>query len=116
MPIYEYDCERCGRFEVIQKPSEKPLALCPSCDEKGKKTKVTKAVSTSAFHLKGSGWYKTDYASSSSNGSTKKSETKSNEKSETKTESTSGSASATTETKKESKPSGGSCGGGCACH
>ena len=65
MPIYEYECPDCGRFEVIQKFSDKPLEQCPNCKEKGKSNSVTKAVSASAFHLKGSGWYKTDYTSGS---------------------------------------------------
>ena len=69
MPIYEYDCPTCGRFEVIQKFSDKALKACPHCKEKGKESSVTKALSASAFHLKGSGWYKTDYASGSASGS-----------------------------------------------
>jgi len=63
MPIYEYQCENCGyQFEQMQKISENSLIKCPSCGEDGLK----KLVSATAFHLKGSGWYKTDYASSSS--------------------------------------------------
>ena len=54
MPIYEYECPECGRFEVIQKFSDKTLTHCPNCKEKGKKNPVQKAVSASAFHLKGS--------------------------------------------------------------
>ena len=78
MPIYEYDCPDCGRFEYIQTSSEKPLTTCPNCKEKGKKNKVQRAVSAAAFHLKGSGWYKTDYASkgSSDTGSSKGSKSK----------------------------------------
>ena len=66
MPIYEYECPKCGCFEVLQSTSEKPLVACPSCEKKGKKVKVTRLVSPTSFHLKGSGWYKTDYASSGS--------------------------------------------------
>ena len=40
--------------------SDAPLAACPSCDGK-----VEKLISQSSFVLKGSGWYKTDYASKS---------------------------------------------------
>jgi len=74
MPIYEYECPNCGRFEIIQKIGEKSLLSCPACIAKGKKTKVTRAISAAAFHLKGSGWYKTDYAAkngaSNENGNT----------------------------------------------
>jgi putative FmdB family regulatory protein len=59
MPIYEYNCKRCGDFEVTQRMSEDPLKKCPTCG-----AKVTKLISTSAFHLKGSGWYMTDYGKS----------------------------------------------------
>lgn len=69
MPIYEYQCEKCGKVEVIQAASESPLRECPECAAKGKKSKVSRLVSPAAFHLKGSGWYKTDYtAGKSQNG------------------------------------------------
>ncbi|HXG20748.1 MAG TPA: zinc ribbon domain-containing protein [Methylomirabilota bacterium] len=80
MPIYEYACKKCGDFEVMQRITEEPLKKCPTCG-----AKVTKLISHSAFHLKGSGWYMTDYAkngSSSANGN-KTEETKSSS-SETK--------------------------------
>ena len=58
MPIYEYECENCGSVdEVMQKFSDKPLTRCRHCSGK-----VHKLISHSAFHLKGSGWYATDYA------------------------------------------------------
>ena len=57
MPIYEYSCKKCGDFEVSQRMTEEPLKKCPTCG-----AKVTKLISQSAFHLKGSGWYVTDYA------------------------------------------------------
>jgi len=58
MPIYEYECEKCGRIEeVLQKFSDKPLSRCGHCSGK-----LHKLVSQSAFHLKGAGWYVTDYA------------------------------------------------------
>ena len=56
MPIYEYACKKCGEFEVTQRITEDPLKKCPSCGRK-----VTKLISQSAFHLKGSGWYETDF-------------------------------------------------------
>ena len=58
MPIYEYECQKCGEvFETIQKFSDPRLTEC-LCEEKGP---VTKLVSAAAFHLKGSGWYVTDF-------------------------------------------------------
>lgn len=70
MPIYEYECEKCGRVhEILQKMSDKPLATCPEC-----KGHLHKRISQCTFHLKGTGWYATDYASGSSShsASTKK--------------------------------------------
>ncbi len=58
MPIYEYECDKCGKIdEVVQKISDEPLAKCRFCSGK-----VHKLISQSTFHLKGSGWYVTDYA------------------------------------------------------
>ncbi len=58
MPIYEYHCLECHHeFERIQKFSDPPMAQCPSCAGT-----VQKLISRSAFHLKGEGWYVTDYA------------------------------------------------------
>ena len=58
MPIYEYVCNACGHeFEEWQKSTDSPVGKCPSCG----KRKVERLVSLSAFHLKGGGWYVTDY-------------------------------------------------------
>jgi putative FmdB family regulatory protein len=66
MPIYEYECEKCGKVEeFIQKFSDKPLSKCRFCSGK-----VHKLVSQNSFHLKGSGWYVTDYSSRSQSSST----------------------------------------------
>ena len=59
MPTYEYRCSKCGRnFEVFQKITDEPVKTCKECGGE-----VQKLVSASNFVLKGSGWYKTDYAS-----------------------------------------------------
>ena len=58
MPIYEYSCKKCGSvIEKIQKFSDPPLQKHENCGGK-----LTKLISQSSFHLKGSGWYVTDYA------------------------------------------------------
>ncbi|MCF8095561.1 MAG: zinc ribbon domain-containing protein [Desulfobacteraceae bacterium] len=61
MPIYEYECSDCGRVhEILQKMSEKPLSKCPDCSGS-----LHKRISQCTFHLKGTGWYATDYANKS---------------------------------------------------
>ena len=91
MPIYEYQCNQCNeRHDIIQKFSDPPLEHCPKCGGDMKKL-----FSSPAIQFKGSGFYKTDYASSSS--AAPKSETKSEAKSETKTESKSDTSSKSTE-------------------
>ena len=65
MPIYEYECEKCGvTFEAMQTISAKPMKTCNGlgCDEKDN-GKVRRIVSQSGFILKGSGWYTSDYPS-----------------------------------------------------
>lgn len=58
MPIYEYRCSKCGHeIEALQKIAEPPLVVCPSCHAES----LVKLVSASAFQLKGSGWYATDF-------------------------------------------------------
>ena len=63
MPIYEYKCTKCGQIkEAIQNFSDKPLKKCNHCSGK-----LHKLISQSTFHLKGTGWYVTDYANKSKN-------------------------------------------------
>ena len=58
MPIYEYECRGCGdHHEFIQKFSDGPKRKCPSCG----KPRLRKLISAAAFHLKGDGWYVTDF-------------------------------------------------------
>lgn len=65
MPIYEYKCAQCGKIdEIIQKFSDEPLTTCRNCEGT-----LHKLISQSSFHLKGSGWYVTDYASKSKDSS-----------------------------------------------
>ena len=118
MPIYEYVCSKCGHeWDAIQKFSERPLTNCPKCSKKAAKRKI----SASAFHLKGSGWYVTDYkksgdgakkdggdsaseAPASESKGDSKPDTKADSKSEAKAESKSGSKEDTkAESRSESK-------------
>ena len=58
MPLYEYQCTECGEIEeAIQKFSDAPLTTCRHCSGK-----LNKLISQSSFHLKGTGWYVTDYS------------------------------------------------------
>lgn len=58
MPIYEYRCETCEhRLEKLQRMSDGKLVDCPECEQPSLK----RLVSASAFRLKGSGWYETDF-------------------------------------------------------
>ena len=76
MPLYEYKCDSCGKiFEVIQKFADEPLTVHPECGGK-----VERLLSAPAFHLKGTGWYATDYAKS--NGSDSKSKENKDSKSD----------------------------------
>ena len=73
MPIYEYQCSQCGHVEeAIQKFSDKPLTKCKHCSGR-----LHKLISQSTFHLKGSGWYVTDYANKSKTSSSKPDKTQS---------------------------------------
>ena len=58
MPIYEYECKKCGKtIEVIQKMSDAPLKKHAGCGGG-----LTKLISAAGFQFKGTGWYVTDYA------------------------------------------------------
>ena len=57
MPIYEYRCDKCGKeFELFQGIADPAAKSCKFC-----KGPIHKLMSLSSFHLKGSGWYATDY-------------------------------------------------------
>lgn len=73
MPIFDYQCSKCGHtFEAIQKISDSVLTDCSECGESALK----KMVSAPSFRLKGGGWYETDFK-----GDKKKDEKKTSEKS-----------------------------------
>ena len=84
MPIYEYRCGVCGQeHEVLQKVTEPPLTDCPSCGKPG----MQKLLTAAGFHLKGSGWYATDFKGGTKKTDDKKpAETKTETKTDTKTD------------------------------
>jgi putative FmdB family regulatory protein len=71
MPIYEYECPKCGRFDALQKMSAPALKKHDVCG-----SKVRKVMSASSFALKGSGFYLTDYGGRNSAAITGKGEDK----------------------------------------
>ena len=100
MPIYEYECGKCGVFEHSQRMSDPTLTKCPTC-----RRKVRRLISNTSFQLKGTGWYVTDYARNGEKKGGKDGEAaKSDGKSDTASSSTgSDSTSTKSETKSEKK-------------
>lgn len=94
MPLYEYKCQSCGKiFEVLQKFADDPLSTHPDCGGA-----VERLLSAPAFHLKGSGWYATDYAKpGAKSAKTEKAEASGSTSSDSKSDGKS-------DTKPESKP------------
>ena len=61
MPIYEYQCTKCGnKLEIIQKFDDESLKICEKC-----LGELIKIISPAGFVLKGSGFYVNDYPSES---------------------------------------------------
>ena len=88
MPIYAYRCNECGfAKDVLQKISDPLLTDCPSCG----KPEFKKQVTAAGFHLKGSGWYVTDFKGGS--GGTSAPATDSHVSSSAKSDSSAGSSS-----------------------
>ncbi len=96
MPIYEYQCQNCGKvMEVFQSSySAKPPKQCEFCGISGQMTKI---ISQSSFILKGGGWYRDGYSGSGSGGGDSKSSDSSGDGDS------------------DSGGSGGCCGGSCNC-
>ena len=109
MPLYEYECQKCGeRFEIIQKFSDPLMTAHEICGGV-----VKKLLSAPAIQFKGTGWYVTDYAragkkenGSSKDGDSSKSESKASESKSSDSKSTESKASdSKSESKSESKSS-----------
>ena len=109
MPIYEYECRGCGEHhEFIQKFSDSPKRKCPSCG----KLRLKKLISAAAFHLKGDGWYVTDFrdkGKGKDSGKSDSPESSSDSKADSKSSESKSTDSGTTGSKSanESKSSGG---------
>jgi putative FmdB family regulatory protein len=108
MPIYEYECSKCGKtIEVLQKMTDKPLKKHQGCGGS-----LTKLISAAGFQFKGTGWYVTDYARKGAQ--TESKETKDTK--ETKDSSSNGNKEASSGSKadagKSEKKDGGSKSGG----
>jgi putative FmdB family regulatory protein len=94
MPIYGYQCQVCGHdFELMQKMSDPDPSTCPACG----KPDVRKQLSAAGFHLKGSGWYATDFKGGDKKSADKKPADKD---------------SSSTKDSSDSGPKSGGCGGG----
>ena len=93
MPLYEYECKKCGhRFERIQKFSDPHVKKCPDCGGA-----VEQVISAPAVQFKGAGWYVTDYAKKGSGSASSSSDGDSGGKSDSKSD-------VKAESKKEDKP------------
>ena len=103
MPIYEYRCSSCGfQKEYLQKVTDPLMTVCPECD----KQTFSKMLTAAGFHLKGSGWYATDFRNSGAKPAAK-TEGKDAAKTESKeTAKTDGKETAKTESKETAKADG----------
>ncbi len=99
MPIYEYDCPKCGRFDALQKMSDPALKKHEVCG-----SPVKRLISASSFAFKGSGFYITDY-----NGRNSAAITGREPKADAKADKADGKAKADKGDKAESKPKADAC-------
>jgi putative FmdB family regulatory protein len=102
MPLYEYRCHKCGNvFEVMQKFVDEPVKVHADCGGE-----VEKLISRSAFQLKGSGWYVTDYAKSGATKEPKSGKSESGGNADTKSDTKSGDSKSSDSKSSDSKSSG----------
>jgi len=98
MPIYEYECGKCGVIKHSQRISDAALTKCPRC-----RRKVKRLISSTSFQLKGTGWYATDYPRAGAKKDAKDGETKSDTKSGSTSESSGSNGDATSKSESKSK-------------
>ena len=101
MPIYEYICKDCGHeLEVLQGFRDSPLTECSACSAQA----LRKKLSAAAFHLKGTGWYETDFKNKDEK-SKEKSDTPAASSTESNDKADSGSSKKQSDTKSKSSNS-----------
>jgi len=84
VPLYEYQCSKCGRkFEKIENVDAPETKKCPHCGAKS-----PRLFSAPAIQFKGTGWYVTDYGgkNTAAAAAAERGEGKSEGKSDSKTE------------------------------
>ncbi len=63
MPAYDYRCRSCRTtFEKTQRITEPAGAKCPACGHE----ECERLITGGTFHLKGAGWYASDYGGKTS--------------------------------------------------
>ena len=115
MPIYAYKCGSCGHAkDVLQKVSDAPLTVCPSCGAES----FSKQITAAGFQLKGSGWYVTDFRGGNKGAGSEAAPGKVADKPADKPAEGGKTDSASTPSTKSDAPSAsaGGCGASCACH
>jgi putative FmdB family regulatory protein len=104
MPTYDYECSACKhKWEEFQSIKAPPTKKCPEC----KKAKAKRLIGTGAgIIFKGSGFYQTDYRSSSYQKAADADKSSQSDSSNSKSESKSDSSGGKSESKSsDSKPS-----------
>ncbi len=116
MPIYAYQCESCGfAKDILQKLSDPQLAICPACSAATFKKQLTSA----GFHLKGSGWYATDFKAGSAaatDAAPKDPDTTATQAATTSDKAPDKAPDTSPSPKTDAAPAKGGCCNGCACH
>ena len=118
MPIYAYRCAECGQAkDVLQKLSDPVLSVCPFCGAEA----FSKQLTAAGFHLKGSGWYATDFKGGGGGAAKPADDKESSAPAAAKGDKVEkGDAGGKTSTPPAASAGGGApagaCGGSCACH
>lgn len=62
MPTYNYRCGECSHeFECVQRITEDPIRICPSCNAEA----ASRLITSGNFILRGGGWYADRYSGGS---------------------------------------------------